>query len=169
MTATVEVRRARLSDAEAIAGFVNAAHSDVSRQGEITGLSVVQRFGQIGFMLAERAGQVVGLLGWQIENLIVRVTDCLIAASGAEAMRIARALIETMEAEARELRAEAALLFLPAEPSAGLVRFWESLGYDAECLDALGAPCREAANEWGLSAERVMIKYLREEPIGRPV
>lgn len=169
MTATIEVRRARLSDADSIAAFVNAAQSGVSKQAQITRLDVVERFGQIGFMIAQRGDTIVGLLGWQIENLVVRVTDYLVAAPGTDTMQVAQALVDNMETEAQLLRAESSVLILPAHPSPGLVRFWEDLGYDAECLDDLTQACREAVNEWGVEAERVMVKRLHKDPVGRPV
>jgi hypothetical protein len=169
VTVDIEVRRAHLSDAEAIAAFVNAAQSDGPNPEGVTAPGVVERFSQVGFIVAERENGLVGLLGWQIENLIVRVTDTLVAASGVDATVVARTLVEKMEAEAKELLAESALLFLPAEPSTGLVNFWESLGYEAQCVEDLSQACREAVSEWGFDAEKVMIKRLREGPVGRPI
>lgn len=181
MTAKFEVRRARLSDAEAIAAFVNAASKGVGRSGaagrspnadlgEVTRLSVAERFSQVGFMVAERRGNVIGLLGWQVENLVVRVTDYLVSTiSGTDTMMVSRALVEKMEEEAAELQAESVLLFLPADPSPGLVAFWEQFGYEAQCLDELDKACREAVNEWGLDTASVMIKRLRDDRVGRPL
>lgn len=171
--ATVEVRRGRLADAAGIAAFVNAAHrngtADSVYQQEVTRSHVVERFSQVGFMIAECGDQMVGLLGWQIENLVVRVTDYLVTVPDGEAPALAQALVDHMEAEACELRAEAALLFLPPHPSAELLTFWERLGYRAEHLDALGKACREAVAEWGSASDRVMVKALRTDPVGRPL
>jgi N-acetylglutamate synthase-like GNAT family acetyltransferase len=167
VTAKIEVRRARLSDTEAIAAFANAAQARIPQQQELTRLSVIERFSQVGFMIAEYAGNLVGLLGWQIENLVVRVTDYLVTAPDADAQSVAQALVERMEAEAKALQAESILLFMPTHPSSGLVRFWEGLGYEAKSLDALSKACREAVQEWGLDAENVMVKRLREGPISR--
>jgi hypothetical protein len=169
----VEVRRGHLADAAQIAAFVNAAHNNgtgdsVYRQ-EVTRAHVVERFSQVGFMLAERGDEMVGLLGWQIENLVVRVTDYLVAVPDEEALSVAQSLVDNMEAEACELRAEAALLFLPPRPSPELLAFWERLGYRAEHLDALGKACREAITEWGSESERVMVKALCTDPVSRPL
>ena len=74
----IQVRRARPSDAERIAAFVNRARP----QGPpIAREAVVGRLGAVGFLVAEsdvEDGEVVGLMGWQVENLIARVADFLI-------------------------------------------------------------------------------------------
>jgi len=169
VTAQVEVRRARLSDTEAIAQFVNAARSGDASGPEVTRLSVADRFGQIGFMVAESDGELAGVLGWQVENLVVRVTDYLIAASQADPKVVGAALVEKMEAEARDLQVETSLLFLPPEPSLGLVSYWEGLGYTFSSLDDLHRACREAVADGGLDVQDVMVKQLREDRVRRPM
>jgi len=164
-----KVRRARLSDAAAIAQFVSAAQSGRPAAPEVTRSIVAERFGQIGFLVAEHAGEFVGLLGWQIENLVVRVTDFLVAPSVADPMAVARALVINMEAAALDLRAEVVLLFLPADPRPQLTAFWDGLGYEFACVDDLHTACREAIAEAGLDARNVMSKFLREDAVQRPI
>jgi len=164
-----KVRRARLSDAAAIAQFVNAAQPGKPSALEVTRSSVTERFGQIGFVVVEHAGELVGLLGWQVENLVVRVTDYLVASSVADPMTVARALVSNMEAAALDLRAEVVLLFLPADPRPQLVAFWDGLGYEFACVDGLHTAGREAIAESGLDAQNVMSKFLREDAVQRPM
>jgi len=162
-----KVRRARLSDAAAIAQFVNAAQSGRPSALEVTRSSVIERFGQIGFVVVEHTGELVGLLGWQVENLIVGVTDTLVASSVADPMAVARALVSHMEAAALDLRAEVVLLFLPADSRPELVAFWTGLGYEFTCVDDLHRASREAIAESGLDARNVMSKLLREDAVQR--
>jgi len=164
-----KVRRARLSDAAAIAQFVKAAQSGRASALEVTPVSVAERFGQVGFVVVEHAGELVGLLGWQVENLIVRVTDYLVASSVADPMAVARALVSNMEAAALDLRAEVVLLFLPADPGPELVAFWDGLGYEFARVDDLHRAGREAIAEGGLDAQNVMSKFLREDAVQRPM
>jgi len=164
-----KVRRARLSDAGVIAQFVNAARPGRASALEVTRSSVTERFGQIGFVVVEHAGELVGLLGWQVENLIVGVTDYLVAPSVADPMAAGRALVSNMEAAAFDLRAEVVLLFLPADPRAELVAFWKGLGYEFTCVDDLHRAGREAIAESGLDARNVMSKSLREDAVQRPM
>jgi hypothetical protein len=166
----LKVRRARLADAGTIAAFVNAASSD-SRAGLPASLSrfdVAQRFGQVGFMVAERRERLVGLLGWQVENLVVRVTDFLITYERDPAI-VGQAMIAQMEADGAELLAEAVVLLLPNRVSPALVAFWERLGYAFQRLDALPSAWQEAVVEQGLGNNGVMVKRLRGDLIRRPV
>ncbi len=176
VTPAVSVRRARLSDADAIAAFVNNARqralgtlhvgdrvrSPVSRDG------VAQRFGQVGLMLAESDGRLVGVLGWQVENLVVRVVDLLVA-SPFDPLAIGRALVDTMETESVVLVAEAVLVFLPNQPSAKLVAFWQQLGYAMQGLARLPRPWREAVTEHSRDGQEVMVKRLRDDVTYRPM
>ena len=169
MLSEIRVRRARLLDAEAIAAFVSSAQG--VRPGErpmITRRTVAERFGQIGFMVAEGDGEMLGILGWQVENLVVRVTDFLLAASQDPA-KVGRTLIDKMEAEGQNLQAEAVILFLPANPSQKLVAFWEACGYEFQAVDQLQKAWREAVVERDQVTRGVMVKRLREDYIRRPI
>jgi N-acetylglutamate synthase-like GNAT family acetyltransferase len=164
------VRRARLADAEAIAAFVNATRSD-ARAGARSQLSpqdVAQRFGQVGFMVAECRGRLVGLLGWQVENLVVRATDLLVAYERDPAA-VGQALVARMEADGAELLAEAAIVLLPRRASKALVAFWRDLGYERQHLEDLPSAWQEAVIEYGLEVQSVMLKRLRRDLIRRPV
>jgi len=166
----VVVRRARLADAELIAAFVNAARSEDHRgsYAQLSRRDVALRFGQVGFMIAESQGRVVGLLGWQVENLVVRVSDFLIA-YGRDPAEIGRVLVSRMEEDAAELLVEAVILFLPSRPSEALVAFWESLDYEFQNLDDLPPAWQEAVAEYDLVGRGVMMKRLRDDLIRRPI
>ena len=49
MTVDIKVRKARLSDAEHIAEFVNSARTE----RHVSQMDVAERFSQVGFLLAE--------------------------------------------------------------------------------------------------------------------
>ena len=163
MALEIDVRRANLADAQAIADFVNN-----SRSGEpVTRHSVIERFGQVGFMIAIKQDQVVGMLGWQVENLVIRVTDFL--TGPVDRVNVGRALIGAMEAEGAELLAEAAMLFLPPNPSKSLVRYWEGFDYSYQDVQGLHRAWKEAVSEWNTGADGVMVKRLRESLTNRPM
>lgn len=161
----ISVRKARFQDATAIAEFVNQAQA-----GDLVDrLQVAERFSQVGFLLAESDGdRLVGLLGWQVENLVVRVTDFLIA-PGVDRVVVGELLVEAMEDAGRELQAEAAMLFWPANPSQYLIEYWLALGYDLRAVADLSKAWRQAAAEWKQDANQVMIKQLREDLVRRPI
>ena len=73
---SIHVRRARPSDIDRIAAFVISAYSDTRA---ITREDVLAHFGEAGLTIAESNSELIGLIGWQAENLVARVTDLLVS------------------------------------------------------------------------------------------
>jgi N-acetylglutamate synthase-like GNAT family acetyltransferase len=160
------VRRARASDAGAIAAFVSRA---LAGRAALDEQIVAQRLGNVGFLLAELSGNLVGLLGWQVENLIVRVTDFLIWPAS-ERVVVGRALLTTMEQAATELQCEAALLFLPRPGAPQMVEFCRTLGYEPRIVADLPKIWQEAAHEAHVGDDEVvLIKQLRADRVVYPL
>ena len=164
MTVDIEVRKARLGDAERIAEFVNSARTE----RHVSQMDVAERFSQVGFLLAEQQGKIVGLAGWRVENLVICLTDFLIA-PGVDRVTAGRTLVTAMEKEGEYLQAEASLLFLPANPSRELVAYWQQLAYSRKAMTELPKAWREAAREWNPKATEAMIKQIREDMIRKPM
>ena len=130
---------------------------------------VIERLGNVGFLLAEQGGALVGMLGWQAENLVVRVTDFLISPVP-DPIAVGRALLSEMEQAATELQCEAALLFLPRPHSPQLVKFCRALGYELQLAAGLPKAWREAAREARIGDdEKVLVKKLRSGRVFRPL
>ncbi len=166
MTREITVRRAKPGDAAKIAAFVNRG-----RRGrrQIDATTVIERFGSVGMMVAELGGDMVGMLGWRAENLIVRVHDLLIAPIP-EGVTIARSIIAKMEQAAGELQCESALLFLPRPHHPKLVRFCNTLGYESRIVADLPKAWQEAAVEAHVGGEEaVLVKQLRTGSVARPL
>lgn len=162
----ITVRRARPSDSGRIAAFVNNAWQG---QQEIDDMAVIERFGNVGFLLAERDNEIIGMLGWQVENLVVGLTDFLVKLAS-ERIAVGQALLAEMERVANELQCEAALLFLPRPAPPALVEFWETLGYETQTVTSLTAAWQATAREGGLADnDTVMVKKLRERLVFRPM
>ena len=160
----IRIRRARPTDAERIAAFVNRGRP----QKPITPDEVLQRFGTVGFMLAEADGDLVGLLGWQVENLVVRVTDFLVFPARMR-LSVGRALLMAMEEAARELMCEAAILIIPANAPPEILQFWETFGYQPRDIASLPRAWREAAREANPLQDQVVLKQLRADRVLRPI
>ncbi len=164
MAAEIQINRARLADAQAIADFVNRAHEE-----EVVGrLDVAQRFGQVSFMLAMDQDQLIGLMGWQVENLVIRIADFLIA-PGIDSVSVGEKLVAEVEDAGEQLQAEAAMLFLPLNPSSELTTYWEHLGYEYRAVADVSRAWREAVKEWDKNATEVMVKQLRQDLVRRPI
>ncbi len=161
----ITVRRARPRDAGKIAAFVNKAWHE---QKKIDNMAVIERFGSVGFLLAERDNELVGILGWMAENLVVGLTDLLISPAS-ERMAVSEALCAEMERAADELQCEASLLFLPSPVPPALLAFCETLGYAYEPVSGLSPMWQETARDGGLADDdSIMIKRLREGLTFRP-
>lgn len=160
----IRVRRARPSDAGEIAAFVNRARP----QKPVSAAEVLERLGTVGFLLAEMGGELVGILGWQVENLVVRVTDFLIYPARLS-LSAGQALLTSMEEAANELLCEAAILVIPANPPPEVLQFWEVFGYYPREIASLPRAWREAAREANPASEQVVLKQLRRERILHPI
>ncbi len=162
----ITIRRAKPSDAAKIAAFVNNAWDRPQAVHEQT---VINRFGTIGFLLAERDDELIGMLGWQVENLVVGLTDFLINPAS-ERIAIGEALFAEMERFAQELQCEAALMFLPRPTPHALVEFCEALQYESRTIASLLPAWQITARERGLGDnDMVMIKQLSDRRVVRPM
>ena len=160
------VRRAKPSDASRIAAFINRV---VGKQS-VDDLTIIESFGDEGFLLAERGDSLVGILGWRAENLVVRVTHLLIWPA-AEHITAAPALFSEMENNAASLQCEASLLLSPGSAlSPRQIEFFGELGYKPQAVASLPKAWREAAREAKLDDEDpVLVKQLRDRRVLRPL
>jgi N-acetylglutamate synthase-like GNAT family acetyltransferase len=162
----IVIRRAKPSDASEIAAFINRILGKVS----VDDITIIQSFGDEGYLLAERNGNLVGILGWRAENLVVRVTHFLIWPAS-ECVAVGPSLFSEMEKAAATLQCEAALLLPPRSslPSRQ-VEFFGALGYKPQAVASLPKAWREAAREAGLDDDDpVLVKQLREHRVLRPI
>jgi N-acetylglutamate synthase-like GNAT family acetyltransferase len=162
----IRVRRAKVSDADEIVAFYNHAWGG---RVPIDRLAVLERFGSVGFLLAERDGRLMGFLGWQAENLVVRVTDLLIWPAS-EGFAVSRVLLAAMEQAADELVCEAVLLFLRTPDSSAWIEFYEMLGYEPKPITDLPRAWQEAAREaCPGDGGTMLMKQLRDRRVIRPL
>jgi N-acetylglutamate synthase-like GNAT family acetyltransferase len=149
-----------------MAGFVNRTlrgHVSVEPR------TVIERLGDVGFLLAEEDGVLLGMIGWQVENLVACVTDLLIWPAS-ERERVGRALMSEMEASAMELQVEAGLLLLPLSRLSELLGFCRAFGYEPSRVGGLPRPWREMALQAGFEDEdELPVKQFRAERVVRPL
>lgn len=157
--------KGRPSQAEQIAAFIQSAtdgHRKLSRMG------VMEAFGEKAFLLLFRDEALVGLTGWQVENLVARVDDFYVDAR-VPLEDAARVLITAVEQASRELQCEAALLFLPAH-LASADDVWARLGYEKRTISSLGVRAwQDAARESMPEGTELFFHQLRKDRVLRPV
>jgi len=159
------VQRAGPDQAGEIASFITRMSEG---QRELNRDDVMAAFGEKAFLLLKSNDRILGLVGWQVENLVARTDEVYVdqRMSFQEAMR--RLLIE-VERASRELQCEVALLFLPPD-LADRGDIWLSLGYERRTVESLGVrPWQEAAEESMPDGSEMLFKQLREDRVLRPV
>ncbi|MFO8037116.1 MAG: dephospho-CoA kinase [Anaerolineales bacterium] len=161
----LDIQRATPEQADQIALFFNDQSKGKKRMSRS---DVMAAFGEKAYMLLLSGDDIVGLLGWQVENLITRVDDVMIK-DGVNFQLGLQALLKYVEEASRELQSEAALLFLP--PSlAQHEDVWHSLGYRARTVKDLGVRAWQNAVMESMPPGTVLLfKQLREDRILRPM
>ncbi len=159
------VEKAGPRQATEIASFITRA-SNGGRK--LTPADVMAAFGEKAFILLRVNNRAIGLVGWQVENLVARTDDVYLDAN-LPLEKAMQPLLSEVERASRELQCEASLLFLPPV-LARHADIWRRLGYEARSIDSLGVRAwQEAAQETLASGEVLLFKQLRQDRVLRPV
>jgi dephospho-CoA kinase len=159
------VERARPGESAEIAALITRLSGGQRRMNSD---DVMEAFGEKAFLFLKVDSRLVGVLGWQVENLVARTNDVYLdpSVSLATAMRL---LMEEVERTSRDLQCEASLLFLPVY-LAQRTDVWHTLGYEARTIQSLGVRAwQEAAQESMPSGSAMLFKQLRKDRVLRPV
>ncbi|NJD57957.1 MAG: dephospho-CoA kinase [Anaerolineales bacterium] len=159
------VEKARPRHAAEIAALVGQLSNGRNKP---TDEDIMAAFGEKAFLFLKIDGAPVGVVGWQVENLVERTDDVYIDPRQplSDAMQ---ALLKEIESTSRDLQCEIALLFLPPELSAQ-EDIWTSLGYEMCTIESLGVRAwQEAAQETLGKGESMYFKQLRKDRVLRPV
>ena len=157
------VKRGHPRDSQIIAALV-------SRLGgiQMTSGDVMAAFGEKAFFILKLGDNVVGLAGWQVENLVTRTTDLYVAPEITLEGAL-KALVEEIEKASRSLQSEASLLFLN-KGLASQEAIWKTLGYEKRMPKSLGVQAwYDAAHEVLSSDKTLYFKQLRMDRVLRPI
>lgn len=161
----MSVQRARPKQAMEIAEFINRV---ADNQRTIKSEDIIAWLGEKAFLLLKRQEKLVGIIGWQVENLIARVDDIYWEAE-ITFSDVMKALLEEMEEASRNLQCEIALLFIPPH-LAIQTQVWASLGYKEGNINSLSTRAwQEAAKESMPPGCILFYKILRKDRVLRPV
>jgi len=129
---------------------------------------VMEAFGEKAFLLLQLENELVGLAGWQVENLVSRTTDLYLdpKASADKALPL---LLAEVEKASSDLQCEASLVFPPME-LVGFDSVWKHIGYERRSPDALGVQAwTDAALESMPKGSALFFKQLRTDRVLRPI
>jgi dephospho-CoA kinase len=161
----LSVQRGRPRDSANIAAFITRLGKGTPPQSQD---DIMAAFGEKAFLLLMADKQLVGLVGWQVENLVARTTDLYIDSSlpGGRALKI---LVTEVERASQDLQCEASLFFLPQQ-LAGQESIWQGLGYARRTLQTLDVQAwRDAAIESQPPNTILLFKQLRQDRVLRPI
>lgn len=159
------VSRGRPKHAESIAAFINRLST---KQPRLTAEDVIAQFGDKAYMLLRQENTLIGLAGWQVENLVVRTTELYLDA-GVDLEKALTLLIGEVERASSDLQCEASLVF-PAGSLAEREDLWKKLGYERRVPSSLGVQAwSDAALESMPQGSVLYFKQLRQDRVLRPI
>ncbi|PJF29106.1 MAG: dephospho-CoA kinase [Phototrophicales bacterium] len=161
---TIVVKRGMPNNAELIAGYLSrATGKNISRA------DVMMSFGQKSYMIAEKDGRIVAVVGWQVENLITRVDEIYIDDMPERAQAI-YALAQTIESASKELQSEVSFIFLPASSAEAIRTSFVDAGYDVTDVKDIKIPAwRESVQEIYSDGTVILVKKLRDDRVLKPI
>ncbi|GAB4463367.1 MAG: hypothetical protein Kow0070_23780 [Anaerolineales bacterium] len=159
------LQRGKPRDAQKIAELITR----LSRgKRPMTREQVMNDFGDKAFLLLTMGGELVGVAGWQVENLVARTTDLYLDPK-APADRALPLLLSEIERASGELQCEASLVFPPID-LVGFDTVWKQTGYERRTPESLGVQAwTDAALESMPKGAALFFKQLRADRVLRPI
>ena len=159
------VQRGKPKNSSAIAELITRL-SKGSRK--MTADDVMEGFGDKAYMLLQLNGKLIGMAGWQVENLVTRTTDIFLE-EHVNPQKALETLIKEVERASSELQSEASLIF-PLNELAAQADLWKQLGYEKRTPETLGVQAwQESASESLASGSVLLFKQLRQDRVLRPI
>ena len=159
------VSRGKPRNSQAIADLITRLSKGKQQLGAD---DVMAQFGDKAYMLLQNGKDIVGVAGWQVENLVARTTE-LYLEGGIDTARALDTLISEVERASNDLQCEASLVFAPADLGT-LLETWKKLGYEQRAPDTLGVQAwTDAALESRTKDSLLFFKQMRLDRVLRPI
>lgn len=161
----LSVQRGKPKDSSAIAELITRLSKG---KRKMTPADVMESFGDKAYMILWQDDTLVGVAGWQVENLVTRTTDIFLE-ENLDVEKAINILINEVEKASSELQSEASLVFVMNDLS-GEETIWKQLGYDQRTMEALGVQAwQDAAAEVNDTGRVMLFKQLRQDRVLRPI
>ncbi|MBC7876386.1 MAG: dephospho-CoA kinase [Anaerolineales bacterium] len=159
------VQRGKPKNSSAIAELITRLSKG---KRNMTSDDVMEGFGDKAYMLLQLDGKLIGLAGWQVENLVTRTTDIFLE-EHVNPHKALETLIKEVEQASSELQSEASLVF-PMNDLAVQEEIWKQLGYERRTPETLGVQAWQDSAKESLSTESTLLfKQLRQDRVLRPI
>lgn len=165
----VEVKRGMPGNAEDIANFITSVTGKTTSR-----MDIMLAFGQKSYLLAQdQNGGHVGVIGWQVENLITR-TDEFHLRPNVPPTPVITALIAAIEDASTDLQSEVSFIFLPSSTTDAVVQPFLKQGYELTTVKEIKIPAwreavQEVVNASNEASFRILTKKLREDRVLQPL
>lgn len=120
------------------------------------------------YIVAMIGDQVVGMIGWQAENLVAGLQDFYILRDDLWPV-VGQKMLEKVHEEVDNLSCEVALVFVLNQAGTKPVEFLESQGYEVSESKSLIPDWQQAAVEWQPEDSILLYKKIREQRIMVPM
>jgi len=159
------IQRGKPRDSQKIADLITRLSKG---KRTMTSEEVMEAFGEKAFLLLQIDSNLVGIAGWQVENLVARTLD-LFLDPRVVADKALPLLLAEVERASSDLQCEASLIFPPTE-LVGFDSVWKQLGYERRTPDSLGVQAwTDAALESMPKSGALFFKQLRTDRVLRPI
>jgi dephospho-CoA kinase len=159
------VKRGKPKNSDAIAELITRLSKG---KRKMTAENVMEEFGEKAYMLLELDQKIIGLAGWQVENLVTRTTDIFLE-EHVDTQKALELLIKEVESASSELQSEASLIF-PMNELAAQEQLWKRLGYEKRTPETLGVQAwQDSAIESKTAGSTLLFKQLRQDRVLRPI
>lgn len=159
------VQHGKPSSANEIAAMITRVAQDGYPR---TREDIMEAFGEKAFILLRRNEKLVGIAGWQVENLVARTTD-LYLQNDIPVEKSLSLLVAEVERSSKELQCEVSMIFVPGSLHVE-ERIWEKLGYKKQVPEKLDSyDWQQAALESMPSGSTLYYRQLRQERVLRPI
>lgn len=164
-TGEFSVQRGRPKHSSAIAELITRLSKG---KRKMTADDIMAEFGDKAYMLLHLDGKMVGLAGWQVENLVTRTTDIFLE-EHIDLPKAFETLIKEVEKASGELQSEASLIF-PMNELIAQDDLWKQLGYERRTPETLGVQAwQDSAKESMSQGSALFFKQLRQDRVLRPI
>ena len=163
----LRVKRATPAHADEIATLLNEIGKAALTYDR---MAVMESFGEKAFLLLydNPRNELIGVLSWQVENLVARVYDIFIKPDVPEAAAVMQ-FLKRVEEDAKSLQAEMCMLFIDKNSKISL-KIFPSLGYERNnAADLESSSWIEAAKDRLGQGKLLFVKELRTDRVLKPL
>ncbi len=163
----LRVKRATPAHANEIAKLLNEVGRPALSYDRVT---VMESFGEKAYLLLydNPRNELIGVLSWQVENLVARVYEIFLKPDVPEAAAVMQ-FLKRVEEDAKSLQAEMCMLFIDKKSDISL-KIFPALGYDRNNAEDLETSSWvEAAKDRLGQGKLLFVKELRTDRVLRPL